>query len=95
MNNGKIIWWVILGVMIVVIVWQFYWTDESENKCCTLSSELSDANIPDTDSASTFCKRNGKYYKSYTMGITGKLVEDEISEQQFNSAWQNGKCVKG
>ena len=93
MNNGKIIWWTILIVMAVVIIWQFYWTDESETKCCTMDSSLI-PNIPDTDSAYTFCKRNGKYYKSYTMGMTGKPVEDEITEQQFNSAWQNGKCEK-
>lgn len=73
--------------MAVIIIGTFYWTDE-ETKCCTISDTI----LTSDGMSSTYCKKNGKYYNSGVGGIIGTIPEHEITEHEYNSALQNGKC---
>lgn len=91
MISQKAIWWTIVIIMAIVIVW-YFGKNEEKSECCTF--EVDGFETSDGISSLKYCNRNGKYYVSGIGGFTGMIPEREISEQEFNSGWGSGKCVK-
>lgn len=89
MVDKKIWWWIIVISMAIIIIGAYYWKDD-KNQCCTLL--IDDPLVADGVYSYTYCKKDGKYFRSGVGGIGGVIPEQEITEQEYNSARGNGDC---